>query len=582
MNPVTIIARKRDGHELAADEIAFFIRSFSAGTVPDYQMAALAMAIYLQGMTDAETTVLTACMLASGKKLEWQRSPSPSDAEIACRSDEPVEQHLDGDDTAVIQIRGGAKRGENLNLPSAVQRKDTVELESPASNPPRVSSPQPAEPMLLLDDSARIDSKRELALGGRDTTELPEVLAPPVLGGHTLPEQGVLDGVWFSDSRLELASEVNDTADFGNISELMRARQRFVFGPVVDKHSTGGLGDKTSLILAPLLACCGLRVPMISGRGLGATGGTLDKLEAIPGFRTNLSLNEIRTITNQVGCVITGASPELAPVDQKLYALRDVTGTVASIPLITASIMSKKLAEGLNALVLDVKFGSGAFMKTLSSARKLAASLVETGQRMNVKTSALLTNMDQPLGRMVGNSLEVDEALNTLAGQGPSDLWQVTSELAADLLLTTNTVSDRPAAKRLLEQHIQSGRALAKFVEMVAAQGGNLNAIRRRSATQTDIVSSRSGFVSRMNAEALGLAVIELGGGRRVMTDRIDHGVGLEMLVRIGDRVELGQPLVKVFASESQCNAVKPMVRNAIHIREEPATPPLLISERMD
>ncbi len=582
MNPVTIIARKRDGHELAADEIAFFIRSFSAGTVPDYQMAALAMAIYLQGMTDAETTVLTACMLASGKKLEWQRSPSPSDAEIACRSDEPVEQHLDGDDTAVIQIRGGAKRGENLNLPSAVQRKDTVELESPASNPPRVSSPQPAEPMLLLDDSARIDSKRELALCGRDTTELPEVLAPPVLGGHTLPEQGVLDGVWFSDSRLELASEVNDTADFGNISELMRARQRFVFGPVVDKHSTGGLGDKTSLILAPLLACCGLRVPMISGRGLGATGGTLDKLEAIPGFRTNLSLNEIRTITNQVGCVITGASPELAPVDQKLYALRDVTGTVASIPLITASIMSKKLAEGLNALVLDVKFGSGAFMKTLSSARKLAASLVETGQRMNVKTSALLTNMDQPLGRMVGNSLEVDEALNTLAGQGPSDLWQVTSELAADLLLTTNTVSDRPAAKRLLEQHIQSGRALAKFVEMVAAQGGNLNAIRRRSATQTDIVSSRSGFVSRMNAEALGLAVIELGGGRRVMTDRIDHGVGLEMLVRIGDRVELGQPLVKVFASESQCNAVKPMIRNAIHIREAPATPPLLISERMD
>ncbi len=583
MNPVTIIARKRDGHELAADEIAFFIGSFSAGTIPDYQMSALAMAIYLQGMTDAETTALTACMLASGKKLEWQRSPSPSDAEIACRSGEPVEQRLDGNDTAVIQIKERAKRGEGLNLPSVVQRKDTVELEPPVIFPPGVSPPpQPAEPTLLLDDSARIDSQPELALGGRDTTELPDVLAPPFLGGHSFAEKRALDGAWFSDSRLELASEVNDTADFGNIAELMRARQRFVFGPVVDKHSTGGLGDKTSLILAPLLACCGLRVPMISGRGLGSTGGTLDKLEAIPGFRTNLSLNEIRTITNHVGCVITGASPELAPVDQKLYALRDVTGTVASIPLITASIMSKKLAEGLNALVLDVKFGSGAFMKTLSSARKLAAALVETGQRMNVKTSALLTNMDQPLGRMVGNTLEVDEALNTLAGQGPSDLWEVTSELAADLLLTTSTVSDRPAAKRLLEQHIQSGRALAKFVEMVAAQGGNLNAVRRRSATQTDIVSPRSGFVSRMNAEALGLAVIELGGGRRVMTDRIDHGVGLEMLVRIGDRVELGQPLVKVFASNSQCNAVKPMIRNAIHIREEPVTPPLLISERMD
>ena len=585
MNPVTIIARKRDGHELAADEIAFFIGSFSAGTIPDYQMAALAMAIYLQGMTDAETTVLTACMLASGKKLEWQRSPSLSDAEIVCPSGESVEQRLDGDDTAVIPIKGRTKQGEGLNLPSLVQRKDTDELPSVIA-PPRVSSPvprqKPAESTLLLDDSTRIDSQPERALGGRDTTEIPDVLAPPVLGGSTLPEKGVLEGVWFSDSRLELESEANDTADFGNIAELIPARQRLAFGPVVDKHSTGGLGDKTSIILAPLLACCGLRVPMISGRGLGATGGTLDKLESIPGFRTNLSLNEIRTITNQVGCVITGASPELAPVDQKLYALRDVTGTVASIPLITASIMSKKLAEGLNALVLDVKFGSGAFMKTLSSARKLAASLVETGQRMNVKTSALLTNMDQPLGRMVGNTLEVDEALNTLAGQGPSDLWEVTIELAADLLLTTNTVSDRPAAKRLLEQHIQSGRALAKFVEMVAAQGGNLNAVRRRSATQTDIVSPRSGFISRMNAEALGLAVIELGGGRRVMTDRIDHGVGLEMLVRIGDRVELGQPLVKVFASESQCNAVKPMIRNAIHIREEPATPPLLISERMD
>lgn len=586
MNPVTIIARKRDGHELAADEIAFFIGSFSAGTVPDYQMSALAMAIYLQGMTDAETTALTACMLASGKKLEWQRSPSLSDAEIAELSGEPVEQHFDGDDTVVIQTRGISKQGEELNLPSLAQRKDTVELDPPAMAPPRVSPPvtrpMTAESTLLLDDSTRIDSQPERALGGRDTTEIPDLLAPPVLGGHTFPEKEVLDGVWFNGSRLEVESEANETADFGDISELMPVRRRLAFGPIVDKHSTGGLGDKTSIILAPLLACCGLRVPMISGRGLGATGGTLDKLEAIPGFRTNLSLNEIRSITNRVGCVITGASPELAPVDQKLYALRDVTGTVASIPLITASIMSKKLAEGLNALVLDVKFGSGAFMKSLSSARKLAASLVEIGQRMGVKTSALLTNMDQPLGRMVGNTLEVDEALSTLAGQGPSDLWEVTIELGADLLLTTNTVNDRPSAKRLLEQHLQSGRALAKFVEMVAAQGGNLNAVRRRSTTQSEIISPRSGFISRMNAEALGLAVIELGGGRRVMTDRIDHGVGLEMLVRIGDRVELGQPLVKVFASESQCNAVKPMIRNAIHIREEPASAPLLISERMD
>ena len=321
---------------------------------------------------------------------------------------------------------------------------------------------------------------------------------------------------------------------------------------------------------------------MISGRGLGATGGTLDKLESIPGFRTHLSLKEISKITDRVGCVITGASADLAPVDRKLYALRDVTATVESIPLITASIMSKKLAEGLDALVLDVKYGSGAFMKTLGSARKLAASLVETGQRLGVRTSALLTNMDQPLGRMVGNTLEVDEALATLAGNGPQDLWEVTRELGAELLLATGKSPDRPSARKRLEDHLDSGRALAKFIEMVAAQGGNLNAPRPRAAAQSDIVAPKSGCVSRINAEALGIAVIELGGGRRVMSDRIDHGVGLEMLVRIGDRVELGQPLVKVHASDNLFQAVKPLIRNAIFIRAQSAKPPILISERMD
>ena len=583
MNPVTIIARKRDGHELAADEIAFFIASFATGAVPDYQMAALAMAIYLKGMTAAETTVLTACMLASGKKLDWPRAtPASDELATVTRSEPIIAPRLDGDDTAMIQAVTCQKLGVGQNSSSVVQRKDTTELEPPKVVPSSGAAPPLANPTVLMDGSTRIDSRPELALGGRDTTDLDDVLASPIVGSSALTTDSVMIRELLGVARLELVSEQHDTADFGNIADFNRTRYRLASGPVVDKHSTGGLGDKTSLILAPLLACCGLRVPMISGRGLGATGGTLDKLEAIPGFRANLTLNEIRSITSRVGCVITGASPELAPVDQKLYALRDVTGTVASIPLITASIMSKKLAEGLDALVLDVKFGSGAFMKTLSSARKLAASLVETGQRMGVKTSALLTNMDQPLGRMVGNTLDVDEALTTLAGDGPSDLWEVTSELAADLLLTTHTVNDRPAAKRMLNEHLQSGRALAKFVEMVAAQGGNLNAVRRRSTSQSDIVSARTGFVSRINAEALGLAVIDLGGGRRVMTDRIDHGVGLEMLVRIGDRVELGQPLVKVFASESQFNAVKPMIRNAIQVRAEPASPPLLISERMD
>src|SRR5207244_1054216 len=205
----------------------------------------------------------------------------------------------------------------------------------------------------------------------------------------------------------------------------------------VDKHSTGGIGDKTSLIIAPLLACCGLAVPMISGRGLGATGGTLDKLEAIPGFRTNLSLDEIQELVERVGCVITGATAEIAPADKKLYALRDVTATVPSIPLITASIMSKKLAESLDALVLDVKFGSGAFMTTLGDARALARSLVETGKRMGVKTAALLTDMNQPLGRMAGNLVEVHEAIATLEGKGAEAVWECTRELAAELLMLT-------------------------------------------------------------------------------------------------------------------------------------------------
>ena len=537
MNPAIIIARKRDGHELGSDEISAFVSGFAEGTIPDYQMAAFAMAVYLNGMTAAETAVLTARMLASGRRLTWRRTdPNSPDEEAA--SDPP--SGSDDDSTAVISVpgRNAAEPKPPVVGTGATKRKPPLKPPTQGSS---VASPR-ASATLLLDGSQRIDSLPELALGGRDTVEIEDALAPP----------------------------------------LSLSKQRPYSGPVVDKHSTGGLGDKVSLILAPLLACCGLRVPMISGRGLGATGGTLDKLESIPGFRTQLSLGEISKITDRVGCVITGASADLAPVDRRLYALRDVTATVESIPLITASILSKKLAEGLNALVLDVKYGSGAFMKTLSSARKLAASLVETGQRMGVKTSALLTNMDQPLGRMVGNTLEVDEALTTLAGKGPSDLWEVTLELGADLLLTTGKSPDRPSARKLLEEHLHSGRALAKFIEMVAAQGGNLNAPRRRSATQSDILSPSSGFVSRINTEALGIAVIELGGGRRVMSDRIDHGVGLEMLVRIGDRVELGQPLVKVHGPDNLFQAVKPLIRNAIFIRDQAAKPPILISERMD
>jgi pyrimidine-nucleoside phosphorylase len=351
--------------------------------------------------------------------------------------------------------------------------------------------------------------------------------------------------------------------------------------PRVDKHSTGGIGDKTSLILAPLLACCGLAVPMISGRGLGATGGTLDKLEAIPGFRTDLSLAEIQEITERVGCVITGATAEIAPADKKLYALRDVTATVPSIPLITASIMSKKLAESLDALVLDVKFGSGAFMKSLDEARALARSLVDTGKRMGVKTTALLTDMNQPLGRMAGNLVEVHEAIATLECHGPADLWECTRQLAVELLLLAEFAANRYEAGQLLRAEMTSGRALSKFHEMVAAQGGNLNRLPPLDERH-EITADRAGYVAAIDAEQLGHAIIDLGGGRKVMSDKVDHSVGLEMLVRVGDSVENSQPLVRVFASRDKSNHVREAVESAISLSEEPIAPLPLIADRMD
>jgi pyrimidine-nucleoside phosphorylase len=341
MNPVWIIQKKRDREQLSDAEIAAFIDGYARGAIPDYQMSALAMAIYLNGMTADETASLTDHMLASGARFEW-------------------------------------------------------------------------------------------------------------------PDDGV---------------------------------------PRVDKHSTGGIGDKTSLLLAPMLACCGLEVPMISGRGLGATGGTLDKLEAIPGFRTNLTMDEVRSVVAKTGCVITGATADLVPADRKLYALRDVTATVPSIPLITASIMSKKLAEGLDALVLDVKFGTGAFMKTESDARALAQSLVATGKRMGVATTALLTDMNQPLGRMAGNAVEVNESIAALQGNGPADLMECTLALGADVLVSAKHTANGAEAIQKLQQTIDSGEAMEQFAEMVAAQDGDLNAP-RPVAPASELNSSRSGYLA--------------------------------------------------------------------------------------
>ncbi len=317
--------------------------------------------------------------------------------------------------------------------------------------------------------------------------------------------------------------------------------------PRVDKHSTGGLGDKTSLILAPLLACFDLDVPMLSGRGLGITGGTLDKLESIDGYRCDLTHDEINQQLRRIGCVITGTTPDIAPADKALYALRDVTGTVPSIALITASILSKKLSESLDALMLDVKWGSGAFMQTYDEAQKLADSLVNTGTQMGQRTFSLMSDMNQPLGRMVGNACEVNESLDTLRGEGPSDVRDLTIALCAPLLLATGKATSFEQATAELEKCIDQGHAMRRFQKMVEAQNGKF-VDRLPLADELVLECSATGIIQRMDGQRIGQSVIQLGGGRRELMQPIDHGVGLEMLVRLGDRVQAGQPWVRVFA----------------------------------
>jgi pyrimidine-nucleoside phosphorylase len=427
MIPAELLARKRDGGELTPSEISAFMQAYTTGEIPDYQMAALAMAICVRGMTPVETMALTRSMLDSGERLQW-----------------------------------------------------------------------------------------------------PDGMAP----------RG-------------------------------------------DKHSTGGLGDKTSLVLAPLLACLGFVVPMISGRGLGITGGTLDKLEAIPGFSTQRTLAELRRQVEQIGCAIVGATPELAPADRKLYALRDVTGTVPSIPLITASILSKKLAESLDHLVMDVKFGSAAFMKTAGQARELADSLVHVAELLGVRTTAVLSDMHQPLGRMVGNAVEVHEALAVLEGSGPTDVRQLVDALAAELLLSAGVAAGVGEARRRVDEAIGSGRARDRFETMVVAQGGRLPA--PPPAQAWEIHAEIAGQLVAIHGELLGQAVIEMGGGRRWVHDTIDPTVGLEMLVRLGDHVERGQPLVRLFMPSARRDAVVPRVKSAFRIAESinaGVGPPLVLEVR--
>lgn len=433
MLPQWTIERKRNGEALSADELGKFIGGYVSGTIPDYQMAALAMAIYFKGMTPEETATLTRVMMHSGDVV----------------------------DTSTIRL------------------------------------------------------------------------------------------------------------------------------PKIDKHSTGGIGDKMSIPLAPLVASCGVAVPMISGRGLGITGGTLDKLESIPGYRTGLSVPEFISVLQACGCSMIGQTDRIVPADRKLYALRDVTATVPSIPLIVSSIMSKKLAEGIDGLVLDVKCGRGAFMKTRAEARALAEGLVGVGRAMGKRVTALITAMDQPLGRSVGNALEMVESLDILGGHGPVDSTELTLLLGAEMLVLAGVVSSPELAMPILRGKLASGEALETFKTMVRLHGGAMEVIddpRRfpQAPVRRDYFSPQTGTVMGVDAEKIGRASLLLGAGRAKTTDVIDHAAGLSGLIKIGESVEADQPLVTLHAAtQDRIEAALPLVAEAFMIGSGPASAQPLVLERL-
>ena len=357
--------------------------------------------------------------------------------------------------------------------------------------------------------------------------------------------------------------------------------------PRLDKHSTGGVGDKVSIVLAPLAATCGLAIPMMSGRGLGHTGGTLDKLEAIPGFRTDLTLDEARRQLEALGCALIGQTAEIAPADRRLYALRDATATVESIPLIAASIMSKKLAEGLTGLVLDIKRGSGAFLPELDRGLDLARTMIELGADHGCPTVCLVTAMDRPLGRACGNALEVEEAMLALRGEGPPDLMEVTYALGAEMLVLGGVAADTDAARRQMEVAIGSGKAAETMQRIIEAQGGNPGVVDDPAvlpqASHVELFPApRRGFVARVEPRAIGRGITALGGGRTRIEDRVDPAVGFVISAKPGDWVEAGEPLATVFASDrSGVESGRATLRAAIIIGDE-ADPPLpLVSHRV-
>jgi pyrimidine-nucleoside phosphorylase len=432
MNFLPLIESKREGKILAPDQIQEFIREFTAGKIPDYQMAALLMAIYFRGLDTAETTALTLAMRDSGDVLKFPK-----------------------------------------------------------------------------------------------------------------------------DKR-----------------------------PLVDKHSTGGIGDKVSLPLAPLLACLGFRVPMISGRGLGITGGTLDKLDSIPGFKTLLPAEKIIAQVQKVGCVICGQTDKMVPADKKIYALRDASGTVPSIPLITASILSKKLAESLDALVLDVKFGCAAFMQTKADARKLAKAMVALGNQCGTKTRAILTDMNTPLGRAAGNWLEVKESVDCLENKGPSDLLELVLDSAAHLLVHTRKSKSIAAARALAEDCLNSGAPRKKWNDLIVAQGADLNAFNQRLSRDftaticVGVKTRKSGFIRKCDARSIGEVIRDLGGGRLTKESAINYDVGVDQIAKPGERVEKSGTLCRVHAADADsARAAGTRLQTAFEISAKRTAPAPLVVE---
>lgn len=353
--------------------------------------------------------------------------------------------------------------------------------------------------------------------------------------------------------------------------------------PSSDKHSTGGVGDKISLILAPLVASCGVYVPMLSGRGLGITGGTLDKLESIPGYRTNLSKREFISVIKKCGCSITGQTENMVPADRKLYALRDVTATVPSIPLIAASIMSKKLAEGAQSLVLDVKWGSGAFMKKKNDAALLARTMIDIGKDMNRKMTAILSNMDQPLGRTAGNALEVQESIDCLKNEGPSDVMKLTFALSAHMLIMTGIAKNINEAENILQKNIMNGAALERFMQMIKLHKGNPRVIENYSILPKakyilPLLSPESGWITKADADIIGRACIILGAGRETKDDKINFAVGISGIRKIGERIERKEPLLFIHADDkNKIQAAKKLLISAFCFSDKPVHPPQLI-----